>query len=73
MDPRVLKGLEHEAELLEDRRITETIFVNLRDQFAVAAMQAAAKNPVGAGGFTFEERAKWTYQQADAMLVARNT
>lgn len=43
----------------------------LRDDFAGRAMQAAATNPAGADGFTFEQRAAWAYQQADAMLKAR--
>lgn len=37
------------------------------------AMQAAATNPAGADGFTFEQRAEWAYQQADAMLAARES
>ena len=45
--------------------------MSLRDYFAAKAMQAAATNPVGAEGLTFEERAVWSYQQADAMLAAR--
>lgn len=44
--------------------------MTLRDYFAAKAMQAAATNPLGAEGFTFEERAAWAYQQADAMLKA---
>jgi hypothetical protein len=46
--------------------------MTLRDYFAAKAMQAAATNPTGADGFTFEERANWAYQQADAMLKARD-
>lgn len=45
--------------------------MTLRDYFAAKAMQAAATNPTGADGFTFYERAKWAYAQADAMLKAR--
>ena len=45
--------------------------MTLRDYFAAKAMQAAATNPSGADGFTFEQRAEWAYQQADAMLAAR--
>lgn len=45
--------------------------MTLRDYFAAKAMQAAATNPTGADGFTFDERAKWAYAQADAMLEAR--
>lgn len=45
--------------------------MSLRDYFAAKAMQAAATNPVGADGFTFDQRAEWAYQQADAMLKAR--
>jgi hypothetical protein len=45
--------------------------MTLRDYFAAKAMQAAATNPTGADGFTFEQRAEWAYQQADAMLKAR--
>ncbi|MBV2180927.1 MAG: hypothetical protein KUL86_06785 [Castellaniella sp.] len=45
--------------------------LNLRDYFAAKAMQAAATNPKGADGFTFEQRAEWAYQQADALLAAR--
>jgi hypothetical protein len=47
--------------------------MSLRDYFAAKAMQAAATNPKGADGFTFEERAAWAYQQADAMLAARES
>jgi hypothetical protein len=46
--------------------------MGLRDYFAARAMQAAATNPVGANGFTFEERAVWAYRQADAMLAERS-
>lgn len=45
--------------------------MTLRDYFAAKAMQAAATNPTGADGFTFEQRAEWAYAQADAMLDAR--
>ena len=45
--------------------------MSLRDYFAAKAMQAAATNPTGADGFTFDQRAEWAYQQADAMLKAR--
>lgn len=45
--------------------------VTVRDYFAAKAMQAAATNPAGADGFTFQERARWAYEQADAMLAAR--
>jgi hypothetical protein len=45
--------------------------MSLRDYFAAKAMQAAATNPVGADGFTFDQRAEWAYLQADAMLKAR--
>lgn len=45
--------------------------LSMRDYFAAKAMQAAATNPEGANGFTFSERAKWAYEQADAMLRAR--
>ena len=45
--------------------------MTLRDYFAAKAMQAAATNPTGADGFTFEQRAEWAYAQADAMLKAR--
>jgi hypothetical protein len=45
--------------------------MTLRDYFAAKAMQAAATNPAGADGFTFEQRAEWAYAQADAMLRAR--
>jgi len=47
--------------------------LSLRDYFAAKAMQAAATNPVGADGFSFEERANWAYQQADSMLKARES
>lgn len=47
--------------------------MTLRDYFAAKAMQAAATNPTGADGFTFSERAAWAYQQADAMLKARQS
>ena len=50
---------------------TEWCGMTLRDYFAAKAMQAAATNPVGADGFTFEQRAEWAYMQADAMLRAR--
>ena len=45
--------------------------MSIRDYMAAKAMQAAATNPAGADGFTFEQRAKWAYMQADAMLAAR--
>jgi hypothetical protein len=45
--------------------------LSIRDYMAAKAMQAAATNPAGADGFTFEQRAKWAYMQADAMLAAR--
>ena len=45
--------------------------MTLRDWFAGLAMQAAATNEQGANGFTFEQRAEWAYQQADAMLAER--
>ncbi len=45
--------------------------MSLRDYFAAMAMQAVATNPTGAESFTFDERAKWAYQQADAMLKTR--
>ena len=45
--------------------------MTLRDWFAGLAMQAAATNQKGADGFTFYERARWAYEQADAMLEAR--
>ena len=45
--------------------------MTMRDYFAAKAMQAAATNPKGADGFTFEQRAEWAYLQADAMLKAR--
>ena len=45
--------------------------MTLRDHFAGLAMQAAATNPKGADGFTFEQRAIWAYEQADAMLAQR--
>ena len=45
--------------------------MTLRDYFAAKAMQAAATNPAGADHFTFSERARWAYEQADAMLVER--
>lgn len=45
--------------------------MTLRDYFAAMAMQAVATNPTGAESFTFDERAKWAYQQADAMLKTR--
>ena len=45
--------------------------MTLRDYFAAKVVQAAITNPIGAEGFTFNERAVWAYQQADAMLAAR--
>ena len=45
--------------------------MSLRDHFAGLAMQAAATNPKGADGFTFEQRAEWAYAQADAMVAER--
>ena len=46
--------------------------MTLRDYFAAKAMQAAATNPDGADGFTFNQRAVWAYVQADAMLEERS-
>lgn len=61
-----------------DFRITDVVEprnpgMTLRDYFAAKAMQAAATNPAGADGFTFEQRAQWAYGQADAMLKARES
>ena len=47
--------------------------LSLRDYFAAKAMQAAATNPKGADGFSFDQRATWAYMQADAMLEARKS
>ncbi len=61
-----------EAQNWIDQHIAISYETNdLRDHFAGLAMQAAATNPKGADGFTFDERAVWAYQQADAMLKAR--
>lgn len=59
--PRVEDEGEHQA----------TAVLTLRDVFAVYALQGCIANPTGADGFTFEQRAKWVYMQADAMLEAR--
>lgn len=56
---------EHGAKVENSEGLT------MRDYMAAKAMQAAATNPTGADGFTFEQRAEWAYQQADAMLQAR--
>lgn len=64
-DPQVFKPKTVD----ELRRVSSGM--ELRDYFAAQAMQAAATNPTGADGFTFDERAEWAYQQADAMLKAR--
>ena len=42
-----------------------------RPYSAATAMQAGGTSPTGAESFTRDERAKWPYQQADAMLRAR--
>lgn len=59
-----------QAENTKFRAVFADIF-SVRDQFAAKAMQAAATNPKGADGFTFDERAQWAYEQADAMMRAR--
>lgn len=43
--------------------------MTLRQWYAGLAMQAAATNPKGADGFTFQERAAWAFMQADAMIA----
>ena len=62
-------------EVFDERRGEVTQYgsagMTLRDYFAAKAMQAAATNPNGADGFTFEQRAEWSYAQADAMLKVR--
>jgi len=64
--PALMQYSDHHAVQREDG-------MTLRDYFAAKAMQAAATNPTGADGFTFEERAALAYQQADAMLKARQS
>lgn len=62
------------SEAIEERLKDVTAAVpgmTLRDYLAAQAMNAAAINPVGADGFNFIQRARWAYQQADAMLKAR--
>lgn len=51
--------------------LDDMIRQGMRDDLAAKAMQAAATNPTGADGFTFEERSEWAYEQADAMLARR--
>lgn len=46
--------------------------MTLRDYFAAKAMHAAAAHPIYSDKFTFEARAEWAYQQAEAMIQARN-
>lgn len=68
----VITGEEADAAVLASPHAGEWVDrIRLRDEFAGQAMQAAATNPTGADGFTFEQRAAWAYQQADAMLKAR--
>lgn len=45
--------------------------ISLRDHFAGLAMQADATSQDASEEFSFDERAEWAYQQADAMLRAR--
>lgn len=72
MEPRVIKGFEQEAQMLEEGRIAEGKYVNLRDDFAKAALpEVLAQKDV----HVEHERknAAWiAYQIADAMLAARN-
>ena len=69
MDPRVLKGFIQEQEAISSGRITERKYVDLRDQFAIAAMQALIHVQVKTGQVQTCESA---YQRVDAMLAARN-
>jgi hypothetical protein len=62
---------DREAKKREAKRNPFASEMSMRDYFAAKAMQAAATNPKGADGFTFEQRAEWAYLQADAMLKAR--
>lgn len=80
-DPQAIYAFAHAAIVdVTDSAERDRLFIlaraeaigglSVRDYFAALAMQAAATNP-GADGFTFDERANWAYQQADAMLEAR--
>ncbi len=44
--------------------------IDLRDQFAMAAMQGMSANPNGED-WTFNQIAEWAYKQADAMIAER--
>lgn len=46
--------------------------MTLRDYFAAQTLVGAFNSPGFTDGFTFEEKAAWVYQMADAMLEVRN-
>lgn len=72
MDPRVITGLSIERQAIEEGTITERKYVDLRDQFAIAALpEILAQKDI----HVEHERknAAWlAYQIADDMLAARN-
>jgi len=45
--------------------------MDLRDYFAAKALHGTLINEKSADGITVEERAWWSYMQADAMMEAR--
>lgn len=67
MADRLKRTVDYIAQL-EAKLATST----LRDDFAKAAMQAYASDPaVRAGVAAYANVARWSYEQADAMLDAR--
>lgn len=66
MNPTIA-ALAHSIQVAED----EAAAKNLRDQFAMAALQSPQLARVGES-FTYGETARAAYALADAMLEARN-
>lgn len=72
MDPRVAAALKVEDEKYSSGTIGGEKYVNLRDEFAKAAMQAYSSDPLWREYNDLEETARSAYRMADAMLAARN-
>lgn len=72
MDPRVAAALKVEDEKYSAGTIGGEKYVNLRDEFAKAAMASYMNDPDARTRFTADEIASDAYAVADAMLAARN-
>lgn len=72
MDPRVAAALKVEDEKYNAGVIGGEKYVNLRDEFAKAAMQAHLMHQDVCVNFSLAEIASDAYAVADAMLAARN-